>query len=217
MRRSRGGRPPKERSGERMARWRAGRSRDDAVDRCRPVRWRDFEEAEPRFAALGKERLIDLGVALVGTVRRDGTPRISPVEPLLWDGELWLSMLSGSCKAADLRRDRRVLVHSIVIWRDGAAGEYKVRGQGIEELSRLVQEGYAQEVRERIGWNPEPGRFHLFSVDIDDVTFIRYEEESGDQFVTRWPRRREFVRRGTSATSLGEPQPYHDLLTDRDD
>ena len=50
-----------------------------------------------------------------------------------------------------------------------------------------VRDGYSAEVRNRLGWEPTPGRFHLFSVDIQDVTFIRYEDASGDQFVTRWP------------------------------
>ena len=44
------------------------------------------------------------------------------------DGELWLSMMWGSRKAADLARDERVLVHSIVTARDGAEGEVKLRG-----------------------------------------------------------------------------------------
>jgi hypothetical protein len=177
------------------------------------MRWGEFARDEPRLAALGRQRLADPGVVLVGTIRRDGTPRISPVEPLLWERDLWLSMLFGSYKAADLQRDPRLLVHSIVSGRDGAAGEYKVRGRAIEEPARRVQEGYVMEVRNRLGWNPEPGRFHLFRVDIDDVTFIRYEEATGDQFVTRWPSKREYVRRGTSATSLGNPEPYQDLLT----
>ena len=59
-----------------------------------------------------------------------------------------------------------------------------------------------------LGWRPEPGRFHLFGVDIDDVTVIRYDDATGDQFVTRWPGTGEFVRRGTSATTLGDPEPY---------
>jgi hypothetical protein len=176
------------------------------------MRWADFAEDEPRLAALGRERLVEPGVVLVGTIRRDGTPRISPVEPLLWENDLWLSMLLGSYKAADLLRDPRVLLHSIVTSRNGAAGEYKLRGRGIEETSMDAQKGYAREVASRLGWQPTPGQFHLFRVDIDDVTFIRYEEASGDQFVTRWPSRSEFVRRGTTATSLGPPQPYEEWL-----
>jgi hypothetical protein len=176
------------------------------------MRWSEFAEDEPRLAALGRQRLAEPGVVLVGTIRRDGTPRISPVEPLLWERDLWLSMLLGSYKAADVQRDPRLLVHSIVTGRDGGAGEYKLRGRAIEESARRVHEGYAEQARSRLGWDPDPGRFHLFRVSIDDVTFIRYEDASGDQFVTRWPSKREFVRRGTSATSLGDPEPYHDLL-----
>jgi hypothetical protein len=176
------------------------------------MRWGDLEREQPRFAALGRERLIEPGVVLVGTIRKDGSPRISPVEPLLWEGEVWLSMLRGSLKAADLIRDPRVLVHSIVTSRDGGAGEYKVRGRAIPEESPQRQRGYASEVAARLGWKPEPGRFHLFRVDIADLTFIRYEDETGDQFVARWPEGIEFVRRGTSATSLGPREPHQEFL-----
>ena len=135
------------------------------------------------------------------------------MEPLLWDGDLWLSMLFGSHKAADLRRDPRVLVHSIVTGRDGGLGEFKLRGWAVEAPPGPVRDGYSAEVRNRLGWEPTPGRFHLFSVDIQDVTFIRYEDASGDQFVTRWPLGREFVRRGNGGTALGDPEPYQALLT----
>jgi hypothetical protein len=67
-------------------------------------------------------------VLLVVTIRADGTPRLSPVEPFVLDGDLWLSMMLGSRKAADLVRDPRVLVHSIVTNRDGEEGEVKLRG-----------------------------------------------------------------------------------------
>ena len=177
------------------------------------MRWRDLAEDAPSLAELGRQKLEEPGVVLVGTVRRDGSARISPVEPLLWNDDLWLSMLFGSRKAADLRRDPRVLVHSVVTGRDGGFGEYKVRGRAIDVPPGPVRGGYADEVRRRLCWEPTPGRFHLFCVDIDDVTFIRYEEASGDQFVTRWPEGGEYVRRGDGGTALGPPQPYRALLT----
>jgi hypothetical protein len=176
------------------------------------VRWSEFAEAQPRLAALGQQRLVEPGVLLVGTIRRDGTPRISPVEPLLWERDLWLSMLLGSYKAADLHRDPRLLLHSVVTGPDGAPGEYKLRGHALEETAIDIQSGYADEVGDRLGWQPEPGQFHLFRVEIEDVTFIRYEKASGDQYVTRWPNGSEFVRRGTTATSLGPPQPHREWL-----
>lgn len=75
-----------------------------------------------------------------------------------------------------------------------------------------MQADYAEEIRAQVGWTPEPGRFHLFWVDVDDVAVVRYDDTCGDQFVTRWPENVEFVRRGTSATTVGEPEPYTDLL-----
>ena len=176
------------------------------------MRWSDFEDRQPRLAAVGRQKLLGPGVVLVVSVRRDGTPRLSPVEPFLLDGELWLSMLLNSTKALDLARDPRILVHSVVTGRDGSAGEFKVRGTARAEIDPSVQRRYAGAVAEALGWHPTPGEFHLFAVDLDDVTFIRYVEATGDQFVTRWPRGGEFVRRGTSTTTLGVPEPHDELL-----
>jgi hypothetical protein len=176
------------------------------------MRWSDFSARQPLLAAVGREKLLGPGVVLVVTIRRDGTPRLSPVEPFVMDGELWLSMLMNSTKAVDLARDPRILVHSIVTGPDGAAGEFKVRGRARAETNPSVQHRYAAAVGKALGWHPVPGKFHLFAVQVDDVTFIRYEGAAGDQFVTRWPRGGEFVRRGTSATSLGGPEPRHELL-----
>ena len=176
------------------------------------MRWIEFEQRESRLAELGRRLLGDPGVVLVVTIRADGAPRLSPVEPLFWNADLWLSMGWGTRKAADLARDPRILVHSIVATRDGTGGEYKVRGTAIAELDSHVQEHYAEVVATQLGWAPEPGRFHLFRVDVADVTFIRWDDATNDQYVTRWPEGSEFVRRGTSATSLGDREPIRELL-----
>jgi hypothetical protein len=170
------------------------------------MRWCEFEAAAPRVARVAQDKLVGPGVVLVGTVRRDGTPRISPVEPFLLEGDLWLSMLWGSRKAADLKRDPRVLVHSIVTDRDGGEGEVKLRGACREEDDPSVQQRYAAAVSAALGWQPEVGRFHLFCVEIGSVAYLRYDDSTGDQYVVLWPKGEEFVRRGTSATSLGDPE-----------
>ncbi len=177
------------------------------------MRWADFEAEQPRLAELGRKKLAQPGVVLVGTIRRDGAPRVSPVEPLLWRGDLWLSMGWETRKASDLRRDPRVLVHSIVTSPNGQEGEYKLRGRALLVEDRAVQGEFAREVSERLGWTPEVGKFHLFRVDVEDVTFIHWDDATNDQFIARWPDGVEFVRRGTSATSQGPPQPISDLLS----
>jgi hypothetical protein len=167
-------------------------------------------EDAPRLAEVAHRRLIVPGVLLVVTVRRDGTPRLSPVEPMIVEGDLWLSMMWQSRKASDLRRDDRVLVHSTVASREGAEGEVKMRGRGVDVDDLEVRARYCDAVAV-LGWRPEEPWFHLFRIDIDDVTLIRYAP-SGDQYVARWPHQAEFVRRATGSTSVGPPEPVVDLF-----
>lgn len=177
------------------------------------MHWSEMQNDQPGLAVLGRRRLLEPGVVLVATIRSDGTPRVSPVEPFVMDGIFWLSMMWQSKKAADLLRDPRVLVHSVISGRDGGEGEFKIRGTASAEQDPVVQRRYAQEVASSLGWSPDPGRFHLFAVSIGEVAFIRYDDATGDQHVAMWPPAREFVRRGTSATSVGEPEPVSDILT----
>jgi hypothetical protein len=51
------------------------------------VRWAELEAEQPRLAELGRRKLTEPGVVLVATIRRDGSPRLSPIEPLIWEGE----------------------------------------------------------------------------------------------------------------------------------
>ena len=43
--------------------------------------WQDLEQGAPGIARPGRARLDQARVVLLGTLRRDGSPRISPVEP----------------------------------------------------------------------------------------------------------------------------------------
>jgi hypothetical protein len=90
---------------------------------------------------IAEDKLIKPGALLVGTVTRDGSARISEVEPLVMDGELWLSMMRTSLKTHDLQRDPRILLHSLINGPE-AAPEVKVRGSVVEETDRDVQERY---------------------------------------------------------------------------
>jgi hypothetical protein len=177
------------------------------------MRWSDIGSTQPGLARLAQERLIDPGVVLVATIRQDGTPRLGPVEPYVLAGELWLSMMWQSTKARDLLHDPRILVHSVITNRDGAEGEFKIRGTTRAEDDPAVQRRYADAVASSLGWNPQPGRFHLFAVNISRVTFITYDPSgSGDQHVAMWPPGQEFIRRATSATSVGAPEPVSDII-----
>jgi hypothetical protein len=172
------------------------------------VRWDDLRRQAPRLASVAHDRLIAPGVLLVVTIRRDGTPRLSPVEPLVSDGDLWLSMMWQSRKATDLLRDDRILVHSITTTREGNEGEVKVRGRAIPIDDPATRARYCDEVA-ALGWRPEEPHFHLFCVEIINVTFIRYAQ-TGDQHVTRWPPGHQpaWEPRNQSSTSFDPSSPW---------
>lgn len=175
------------------------------------MRWSQIEARQPALAAIAHEHLIKPGVLLVGTTRRDGTARISGAEPLVLDGRLLLSMMQTSTKAHDLQRDPRILLHSPITTSD-AAPEIKVRGTAEPEPGLGTHHRYAEAVAAELGWRPVVGRFSLYDIDIDDVTYIGYAQENGAQHVARWPADVEYLRPATTPTSLGPPEPIRRLL-----
>src|SRR5205823_4990392 len=102
---------------------------DRAVREDIQVNWKVFAAAAPELSALGEELFERHGVALLGTLRRDGSPRISPCEAYIVDGELLLGMMWRSQKALDLLRDPRLVVHSAQCDREGSEGDFKLYGR----------------------------------------------------------------------------------------
>ena len=186
---------------------------DVGVERyARTMQWSDLITEQPELGKLAQRALIAPGVLLIGTIRGDGTVRISGVEPLIMDGWLWLSMLPDSMKARDLYRDPRLVVNSIITSPEPGA-EIKLRSIAHAESAPAVQERYATTVASQLGWQPIAGRFALFAVSIEDVTYIGYDEDTGGQHVARWPAGIEYIRPATTPTSLGPPQSVRRLLT----
>jgi hypothetical protein len=176
------------------------------------MRWSEFSAHQRALAAVAHDQLVTPGVLLVGTTRRDGSARISGAEPLIMDGELWLSMMPTSTKARDLNRDPRVLLHSIVT-SPAPHAEIMMRGTVRLETGPDVQRCYAAAVAARLGWQPVAGEFTLFAVDIHDVTYIGHDAASNAQHVARWPAGQEYLRPSLTPTSLGPPEPVQRLLT----
>lgn len=143
------------------------------------VTWAQFAENVPELAALGEGRLRATGLVLVGTLRADGRPRITPVEPRLVDGELQLGMMWRSRKALDLLRDPRCTVHSTVSDKDGTEGDFKVYGSAEHVTDPDRRERHCVVTEQEIGWRPGDDEFHVFSVDIEEVAYTKFGE--GDE------------------------------------
>jgi hypothetical protein len=155
------------------------------------MRWIDFAAACPELATLGEERLRRDELCLVGTLRKDGSPRISPTEPDFVDGDLMLGMMWQSHKALDLLRDPRCAIHSCVADRNGTEGDFKLYGRMVPVTDAATRERYRKTILARIGWEPEEPRYHLFAVDIDSAGFVIFGE---GQYAAAWDLARGYRR-----------------------
>jgi hypothetical protein len=52
------------------------------------MRWKDFAAICPELADLSRRRMEERHLCLIGTLRADGSPRISPVEPYIVGGDV---------------------------------------------------------------------------------------------------------------------------------
>ncbi len=74
--------------------------------------WAEFRTAAPALAAAVEARFVVRRHHVMATVRADGSPRLSGTEVDWTSGGPRLGMMPGTVRAADLRRDPRVAVHS---------------------------------------------------------------------------------------------------------
>jgi hypothetical protein len=118
------------------------------------LRWGDFA-TEAGAVARGISDLIEKhGFALMGTIRRDGSPRISAVETHLVADDLVLIIIPKSRKADDIRRDGRVTLQSPISSAGNPGSEYKLRGRAVPIRDEHERVAVADAVEERSGWRP---------------------------------------------------------------
>lgn len=75
--------------------------------------WGEFEAAEPEMAALGRKQFGTFHIAYLATTRRDGSPRVHPITPIIADGRLFVATAPASPKRLDLQRDGRYAMHAL--------------------------------------------------------------------------------------------------------
>jgi hypothetical protein len=140
------------------------------------VRWGEFAEACPEIADRAAERFRRQELCMLGTVRADGSPRISPCELDFVDGHLILGMMWQSRKALDLLRDPRCVLHSCTADRMGTEGDAKIYARATDVRDPAIRQAYREAVKARIDWAPDEPAFHAFSIDVQAAGFISFAE-----------------------------------------
>ena len=151
----------------------------------------DVERVEPDLADRARAILSATTNAVLGTIRRDGSPRLSGADPYFHDGQLRLWSMPGARKGQDLRRDPRVALHSIP-WdsrqlRDGAAdvgaADAKVSGTAVLATDAGDRTAFRVWLTSERGSEP-PEDWDLFTIDVDALTVISVD--GGQLVIDRW-------------------------------
>jgi hypothetical protein len=159
------------------------------------MRWEEFASSASELAGLGMEGFREQNLCLIGTLRRDGWPRISANEVYFVDGELMLGMMPNSLKSRDLERDARITVMTPQCDREPKRGDFKIYGRVTEVDETDLRQRYSDTIFAAIEWRPtEP--YPLFAVDIESAAYISFGE--GRRLI-RWSPER-------GAEQLGHPE-----------
>jgi hypothetical protein len=133
--------------------------------------WSELLAAAPELGTALERRFSAHKFVMLGTLRRDGSPRISGIEVKFAGGELWLGMMPDSVKSQDLRRDPRLALHSAPVDLELADGDAKVNGRAI-----AVDDPAALAVFDEV---PDSGA-DVYRVDVTDASLVRVQ---GDRLV----------------------------------
>jgi hypothetical protein len=139
------------------------------------MRWGEFSAQCPELAELASARFGADQLVLLGTLRADGSARISAVEPDFAGGELLVGMIPRSVKALDLLRDPRATVHSWPPDKEGRLGDIKLYGRAVAVTDPAGKRAYEDAIFTRMAWRPvEP--YHCFAFDIESAGLVRFND-----------------------------------------
>jgi hypothetical protein len=151
--------------------------------------WRALEAEAPEIARLGRERLERPGIALLATLREDGSPRINPVEPHVVDGHLLFAAMARTPKGRDLLRDPRCSLHSAVSDPEGSEGELKLAGR-----AEVVDDAELRARPSQAWWVGRPAdKARVFSLVVERAAFVSWDTGRGVMIVRRWAAGRGFA------------------------
>jgi hypothetical protein len=140
--------------------------------------WDAFESSCPELATVARERFAKDELVMLGTIKADGSPRISPCEvDIVAEGHLFLGMMWRSKKALDLLRDPRCVVHSVTCDRMGTDGDLKLYGRMTDVRDPELRQAYRRAIKARIDWEPDEPEFHLFSLDVGAAGFTIFGDD----------------------------------------
>ena len=143
--------------------------------------WERFAGAAPEIVAVGLKLFNHFGAAFLSTVRKDGSPRLHPIVPIVTAGSLFV--FCGGPKVNDLQRDGRYVLHALI---DRDDTEFLVAGRAIDiNDDRVLRGKVALAAPYKVPDDLEDRTHQLFQFDIERAhTTIWYHPGQPDTHPT---------------------------------
>lgn len=127
------------------------------------VTWKEFAEAAPTIATIFTRRHAATGnLCMLATLRSDGFPRISPMEPRFFEDRLWLVGMPGTTKFLDLGRDPRFCLHTATVDTQVSDGDAKLWGSVENVQDDALHQRFAAALYEDTGFDLRGKEFDPF-------------------------------------------------------
>jgi hypothetical protein len=148
--------------------------------------WTEFTETAPKITEIFLRRLAATGnLCFLGTNRPDGFPRVSPMEPRVFEDRLWVAGMPDTAKFRDLVRDPRCCLHTATVDTMVGDGDAKVWGT-VEDVADVgLHARFAAALFAETGFDLRGQRFdHFFR--LDPVGAAAVEVADGHLDITTW-------------------------------
>jgi hypothetical protein len=148
--------------------------------------WSQFTEEAPQIAAVFTRRHKATGnLCMLGTLRSDGFPRISPVEPMIFENMLVIVGMPNTTKFNDLARDPRFCLHTATVDTRVGDGDAKLFGTVTDLPDRDVHARFAQNLFEESSLDIRGQEFdHFFVADLTSASTVIVVDDHLD--ITIW-------------------------------
>lgn len=122
---------------------------------------------------------------MLATIRSDGFPRISPIEPQIFEDQLLIVGMPGTLKFRDLERDPRFCLHTATVDTYVTDGDVKLWGTVTDITDKDTHQRFATALFEKSGMDLRGQGFdHLYAAELVGASSI---ESGGDHLeITIW-------------------------------
>ena len=147
--------------------------------------WAQFAAQSPHIADVFTRRHRATGnLCMLATLRSDGFPRISPMEPRIFEDQLWIGGMPDTTKFRDLARDPRFCLHTATVDTHVTDGDAKLWGVVRVFPYGTLHQRFAVALFEETGLDFRDQEFDLMGADITGASAV--EVADGHLDITIW-------------------------------